>query len=274
MAPEVIKGSTYDWRADIWSFGITLFELATGKPPLNNLGSSEAMKRISQYNSPPKLQKDLHGRALMHIVKQCLRLDPNERPDAESLLKYLRANAAILKFGSSLTSLLSPKEKLLRLAQRIHEMSGSDETHVSPNVVSPLSDPGLHWDFEKIEDQSNNDNMFALSSGSTEEKLKSDDSIEPPQIDQFSSLDSLASNMNECKTDPSLAKHRSRRFAKSDSEMIILRRPKEMEKNSMELFSIESFPNFRKHHHSSGSSIDQIADFRNDCQLLTVREDK
>jgi serine/threonine protein kinase len=33
MAPETLKGDRYNYKSDIWSLGVTYFELITGFPP-------------------------------------------------------------------------------------------------------------------------------------------------------------------------------------------------------------------------------------------------
>merc|ERR1719229_739817 len=55
MAPEVLKQNNYDQKADIWSMGISIIEMAEGKPPLSDLHPLRALLQIPS-NPPPKLQ--------------------------------------------------------------------------------------------------------------------------------------------------------------------------------------------------------------------------
>ncbi len=56
MAPEVLQFKPYDGRADIWSLGITVIEMAEMHPPcFLELHPMEALREIPR-RPPPKLK--------------------------------------------------------------------------------------------------------------------------------------------------------------------------------------------------------------------------
>lgn len=77
MAPEVIReGASYDYKADIWSLGITVYEMATGNPPLANVDPMRAISVIPK-SAPPRLP-DTFSPAIREFVDCCLSEHPNE----------------------------------------------------------------------------------------------------------------------------------------------------------------------------------------------------
>ncbi len=75
MAPEVINRSGYDIKADIWSFGITVYEMTVGHPPYIHLDPVKAMMKIPK-GEPPRLDGN-QSKLLKDFVAVCLNDDPN-----------------------------------------------------------------------------------------------------------------------------------------------------------------------------------------------------
>ncbi|XP_041857011.1 mitogen-activated protein kinase kinase kinase 19 isoform X2 [Melanotaenia boesemani] len=88
MAPEVINESGYGRKSDIWSVGCTVFEMATGKPPLAHMDKMAALFYIgAQKGLMPSLPEGFSENA-KDFVKICLTSDQRLRPSADQLLKH------------------------------------------------------------------------------------------------------------------------------------------------------------------------------------------
>eukprot|EP01059_Diplonema_ambulator_P005055 TRINITY_DN14786_c0_g2_i1.p1 TRINITY_DN14786_c0_g2~~TRINITY_DN14786_c0_g2_i1.p1 ORF type:complete len:556 (+),score=192.25 TRINITY_DN14786_c0_g2_i1:25-1668(+) len=85
MAPEVIAQSNYDQKCDIWSLGITTFELATGAVPYDR----NPMKAVQEIPllSPPQLKGEFTVQ-FKQFVSYCLVKKPEHRPTADDVYAH------------------------------------------------------------------------------------------------------------------------------------------------------------------------------------------
>jgi mitogen-activated protein kinase kinase len=125
MAPERIQGQKYTVKSDVWSFGLTIMELAIGKFPFDASDSisdgdgapSGILDLLQQivYEPAPKLPKsDAFPQILEDMIQKCLSKTPEDRPTPQEL------------YVSAQTSLFLPKTKLVKGTRTFR---ASSETH-------------------------------------------------------------------------------------------------------------------------------------------------
>ena len=75
MAPEQAKGRTVDRRADIWAFGVVLYEMLTGRNPFQRETVAETLAAVLKEDA----DLGLVPATARPIIERCLRKDPRRR---------------------------------------------------------------------------------------------------------------------------------------------------------------------------------------------------
>lgn len=88
MAPEIlIEEHGYDFKADVWSLGITAIELAEGKAPYAELSSMKIIKTIISSDPPRLKEESKWDPGFTAFIYDCLQKNPKLRPSVSELLE-------------------------------------------------------------------------------------------------------------------------------------------------------------------------------------------
>ena len=91
MSPEQARGTTLDGRSDLYSVGIMLYEMLTGKTPYADASKTSILGKLAfdQQELPLVFPSDVPY-LLQGVVRDLLRRQPDERiPDADTLASQL-----------------------------------------------------------------------------------------------------------------------------------------------------------------------------------------
>ncbi|XP_041049571.1 serine/threonine-protein kinase 10 isoform X1 [Carcharodon carcharias] len=93
MAPEVVmcetmKDTPYDYKADIWSLGITLIEMAQIEPPHHELNPMRVLLKIAKSDPPTLDHPSKWSKDFKDFLKQALDKNPDTRLSAAQLLQH------------------------------------------------------------------------------------------------------------------------------------------------------------------------------------------
>ncbi|BDA45207.1 probable serine/threonine-protein kinase SIS8 at C-terminar half [Coccomyxa sp. Obi] len=158
MAPEVLAGKSYDCAADVFSFGIILWELLTWHIPWEDLGPWQVVILVVDQGQRPELPADpaqLPGKPLRHIstyldlMCHCWHQDPAQRPTFDRVISHLRvlieaegqAAAAPLHLAASTQLPAAPEP------QAAAEAASADSAPASqglPGSTSPFESRAQH----------------------------------------------------------------------------------------------------------------------------------
>ncbi|KAK4510631.1 uncharacterized protein ATC70_005062 [Mucor velutinosus] len=91
MAPEVLKGEPYNYKADLWSLGVVLYELMTGHTLFQSTDMENLRTTVDAYRDhiPFKAEKYVYSTELKDLAKVLLKRCPEERASCEELCHYV-----------------------------------------------------------------------------------------------------------------------------------------------------------------------------------------
>ena len=136
MAPEQIRGDEIDFRADIFSFGICLYEMLTGEKPWDDAGGTTVARKILYEDPvPPRRYNPEISPTLEAIIERCLHKDRDKRYATTDELRRELEGYVFRQVPEE------PRQRLVVFLRNRHMITEGDASSFVPKPM--LNDPIL-----------------------------------------------------------------------------------------------------------------------------------
>ncbi|XP_065815364.1 STE20-like serine/threonine-protein kinase isoform X1 [Labrus bergylta] len=140
MAPEVVmcetsKDRPYDYKADIWSLGVTLIELAQVEPPNHEMNPMRVLLKIAKSEPPTLMHPSRWSPEFSDFLRKSLDKNVDHRWSPVQLLQH--------PFVTSVTDCKPLRELIAEAkAEVTEELEDSKEEEEEEEAETPLAAPG------------------------------------------------------------------------------------------------------------------------------------
>ncbi|EXX57299.1 Ssk2p [Rhizophagus irregularis DAOM 197198w] len=90
VAPEVLRGKPYNQAADVYSFGMIMYYIATGRQPFANCAHDSVLALNICNGIRPEISEQEALKFYIDLMKNCWNPDPDKRPSAIEIKKLFK----------------------------------------------------------------------------------------------------------------------------------------------------------------------------------------
>ncbi|KAF8082979.1 hypothetical protein N665_0798s0017 [Sinapis alba] len=145
MAPEMIKRKPHGRKADVYSFGLVLWEMVAGAIPYEDMNPIQAAFAVIHKNIRPAVPGDCPT-AMKALIEQCWSVAPDKRPEFWQIVKVLEEFEASLEREGCLNLISNkickdPRKGLKHWIQKLGPVQGGGAGGSSSSILGGSAMP-------------------------------------------------------------------------------------------------------------------------------------